>query len=141
MSLETVPMSEDALRDMRVQEENRARVTRLESAEQAQVMEARIRAEAEKSAMRAKDIDRRRFESIKSDEPRIIEASRRAHEFAKPIDSSVREYLAPPAESGIIDKPMIKEVDDSDDWIEEARESVKPPESPKKKGFFSSLFK
>lgn len=133
MSIETGKMSEDALRNVRVQEANGARVKRLESAEQAKVMEAKVKAEAEKSARLAEDLDHRRFASVKSDQPRIVEASRLAHKLAKPIDTSVRDFSAPQAESG-----DVKQTDDGDDWVTMAKASVsnKRPTPTKPKKFF-----
>ena len=65
--------------------------------------------------------------------PRIKAVGERARELANPIDTNNREFSAPQAESGMV------EVTPDDDWVKNARESVKtPPQQPvKKKGFFS----
>lgn len=65
--------------------------------------------------------------------PRIEVARQKAEALAKPSDTSIREFSAPQAESGMV------EVIPDDDWVKKARESVKVPQSQpaKKKGFFS----
>jgi len=123
-------------RDVRIADSNKAREKvlgerdRLVEAER----EAREQAMAEQAAREKTNRDRfayRNQEAQKADAPKIDAVHSRIEKIfadqGRWADSRRQDFPAPPAQAGGQERPMKKEVDDSNDWVSKARESVKTP--------------
>jgi len=134
-------------RDVRIADSNKAREKVLgERDHLVQIeREARELAIIEQAAREKTNRDRfayRNQEAQKADAPKIDAVHSRIEKIfadqGRLVDSRRRDFPAPPAQAGGQERPMKKEVDDSDDWVRKARESVKisQPAPPKKKKLF-----
>ncbi len=126
----------DQARDARVANQNRERTKGLDARDNASAEEARMKAQSEQGSRQQALREREKFSRI-TEAPKMEAASKKAHELALPassVDSSKRTE-APTAYSGTMEKT----VDDSNDWVNKARDSVrdapKPVTTPKKRFF------